>query len=44
MDDWRQGLKMLKAGKLRLRVPRVADRKDVARLFEKSAARQEEAQ
>jgi heterodisulfide reductase subunit C len=33
-DDWRLGLKMLKAGKMRLRTAPVIDRDGVARLFE----------
>lgn len=33
-EDWRIGLKMLRAGKLKMRTPRVANVRDVARIFE----------
>ena len=43
LEDWRIGLKMLRAGKLKMRTPRVADVRDVARLFEPDDAPKEAA-
>ncbi len=34
--DWKMGLRMLRAGKMKLRTPAVADREAVARLFEEA--------
>ena len=42
LRDWRLGLKMWKAGKLKLRMPSVIDIESVARLFEKGSSSVEE--
>ena len=38
LSDWRMGLKMWRAGKMKLRHSKVADPAGVARLFEKTSA------
>jgi heterodisulfide reductase subunit C len=43
LDDWRIGLKMFMAGKLKVRTPGVAHVQDVARLFEPEDAKREAA-
>ena len=42
LKDWRMGLKMFRAGKLKLRVPGVADTESMARLFDEGTTPAEE--
>jgi len=41
LSDWRLGLKMWKAGKMKFRHPKVADTRSVARLFDDTPAPEE---